>query len=335
MSMPRGANNYFPAAEGLLASPAPSMSEAKQIAVIGSLNIDYFVRVDVFPGPGETVAAEKLDTFHGGKGANQAVAAARQGCQVVLFGALGADAGGTAYRKALRNEGIDTTRILKTKEASGTAFITVDRNGENTIVTASGANGRLKQSDITRHADIIRSSHALIAQFEVPIQPLVEAARIANHSGVPVLINPSPALPNFPWDEFRSDYVIVNETEAGLLLGFSAMSESISLVRERLFELRAAHLIITRGSNSTLVFRKEGEPLSIPALPVVPVDTVGAGDAFAGCFAARIACGESLTDALHAANCAGALTTLGAGAQDPIPDRTKVDQHIEYLKSLI
>lgn len=311
------------------------MSEAKQISVVGSLNLDFFVRVNSFPSPGETVAADEVDRFHGGKGANQAVAACRQGCKVVLFGALGTDSAGAEYRKVLKKEGIDATRIKRSVGPTGTAFITVDRNGENTIVTASGANRTLKQTDISRHADIIRSSHALIAQFEVPTPPVIEAARIANSGGIPVFINPSPYLSDFPWDEIRSDYVIVNENEAELLLGFSAIQEDISFVRERLHGLRAEHLIITRGGSSTLVYRREGETLHIPALPVVPVDTVGAGDAFAGCFAARIACGESLSDALHAANCAGALTTLGAGAQYPIPDREMVDQHIVYLKSLI
>lgn len=311
------------------------MSETKRIAVIGSLNVDYFVRVENFPGPGETITAERVDQFYGGKGANQAIAAARQGCEVVIFGALGADASGTAYRKLLSSEGIDSTRVIKARESTGTAFITVDRNGENTIVVSPGANRSLKQDDISRHAGIIRSSYALIAQFEIPIPPLIEAARIANSEGIPVLINPSPHVPNFPWDEFRSDYIIVNEKESESLLGFSALEEDISCVRERLRELRAARLIITRGGNSTLVYQMETETLIVPSLPVVPVDTVGAGDAFAGCFAARIAFGESLTDALHAANCAGALTTLGAGAQGPIPDRAKVDLHIEYLKSLI
>lgn len=309
------------------------MNEMKQVAVIGSLNIDYFARVDSLPEPGETVSAIRVDLFRGGKGANQAVAAARQGCRVFLFGAVGSDDEGAAYRTELKAEGVNISHIRTVPGQTGSAFITVDRNGENMIVTSGGANQSLRINDIERHTEVIEASNAVLGQFEVPFAPLVEAARLANARDIPVVINPSPFNPSFPWEEIRTDYAIANWSEAAELLGFPPEPSELSLVREQLHQLRIEHLIITRGADETLVYRREGGILSIPTLPVLPIDTVGAGDAFAGCFTARLAAGESLIDALHAANCAGALTTLGAGAQNPMPDRERVNLHLEHLNT--
>jgi len=309
------------------------MSEVKQVTVIGSLNIDYVTRVESLPLPGETVAAERFDLFRGGKGANQAIAAARQDCKVVLFGAVGSDEEGAAYRSELKVAGVNITHVRTVHGQTGAAFITVDRNGENTIIIAAGANQSLRAADVARHREVIEAGSVLLGQFEVPGPALIEAALIANEAGIPVVINPSPSNPVFPWEKIRTDYAIVNQTEATEILGFPPEPAELSLVREIMHQLRIAHLIVTRGSDETLVFRRDGDTLSIPTLPVLPIDTVGAGDAFAGCFAARLAQGHSLIDALCAANCAGALTTLGAGAQDPMPDRERVDQHLVYLSN--
>lgn len=304
-----------------------------RVVVVGSLNLDYFTRVESLPRPGETIAAERLNRFRGGKGANQAIAAARQGCEVTLVGAVGTDEGGGAYRRALEEEGVRTDHIRTAPGETGAAFITVDRQGENMIVVAAGANAEVRRGDITRAAPVIEACDLLVAQFEVPVAALVEAARLANQAGIRLLINPSPYLPTFPWDEIRTDVIVANETEAAELLGFPASPQMALDVRDRLFELRADTLVVTRGGDETLAFTREGDLLVIPVLSVLPVDTVGAGDAFTGCLAARLAQGESLVAALRAANCAGALTTLGAGAQDPIPDREQVDRHVQFLDS--
>ncbi len=310
------------------------MPEAKQAIIIGSLNIDYVTRVEHLPLPGETLAAERLDLRRGGKGANQALAVARQGCPAVLFGAVGADREGLAYRAELEAAGIDLTHLQTAEAPTGCAFITVDRAGENTIVFAPGANLTLSETHITRHRKVIEAGGVLLGQLEVPPEALVTAAGIANRAGVPVVINPSPFHPAFPWEQFQTDHAIVNETEAHELLGFPAVPPEAPLIRDMMHQLRIAHLIVTRGADDTLVFRREGAPLAIPTLPVLPVDTVGAGDAFAGCFAARLAAGATLTAALCAANCAGALATLGIGAQDSIPDREQVDTHLLYYNQV-
>ncbi len=309
------------------------MSESDQVTVIGSLNVDHFARVDRLPRQGGTVAANRLDVYQGGKGANQAIASARQGNPVLLIGALGTDPSGTAYRKALKSEGFDTSTIKSARTSTGTALVAVNSEGENTIITASGANNSLTPADVRKHSERIAKSGAILIQFEIPLPPILEAARIANRNGIPLIINPSPGNSAFPWQEMLTEFAIVNERESTELLGFDLFPFDHELVHERLHDLRIRNLIVTRGADETLVYRIDGELLVIPALPVVPIDTVGAGDAFAGCFAARIASGESLANALHAANCAGALATLGLGAQGPIPNREKVDQHLQHLKN--
>lgn len=308
-----------------------SESNTPKVAVVGSLNIDYFTRVENLPAPGETVSSDGMNLFRGGKGANQAMAVHRQDCGVFFIGSVGDDDSGTRYKKSLEEEGLDISGIETVPGSTGAAFITVDRKGENMIVTAAGANGSLKREGVKKFSSSIESCDALLMQFEVPVSAVVEAARIANKKNVPVIINASPFTPTFPWQEIRTDYLIVNQGEASELLEFDPLAEDVSVVRSRLHELRIEHLIITRGEDETLVYRRTEDPIEVPTLPVLPIDTVGAGDAFAGCFAARIAAGEKLESALQAANCAGALTTLGAGAQAPIPDRTKVDRHLEHL----
>lgn len=309
------------------------MSASKKVivSVVGSLNIDYFTRVDRLPAPGETVASRRLDLFRGGKGANQAISAARQGAEVRLFGAVGDDAEGIAYREALEEEGVDLTNLKTSTSRTGCAFISVDDDGENIIVTASGANADLRDSDIERGREALEASGAVLANFEIPSTALVAAARIANAIPIPVIINPSPFDPTFPWSEIRTDYLVVNEGEATEILEFSPLKEEVSTVRQRMTELRIEHLVITRGGDDTLVYSRTGELFTVETMPVLPVDTVGAGDAFAGCLASRIAAGVPLETAIRSANCAGALTTLGAGAQSPMPDRAKTERHLEHI----
>jgi len=302
-----------------------------RVAVIGSMNVDYVTRVEDLPMPGETVAAQDFEVFRGGKGANQAIAARRQGCEVTLFGTLGADEAGDAYRKALQGEGIDVGQIRNAPAPTGSAFITVDETGENTIVIARGANDRLRQQDIERGEKEIAACGALLGQFEVPVPSLLEAAKIAERHKVPTIINPSPFDAMFPWGGLPIDYVIANEHEAAELLEFPASREDASSVRQRLTEFRIGHLIVTRGGDDTIVFPHHADPFLVDTLTVLPIDTVGAGDAFAGCFAAWIAAGEPIEEAVRAANCAGALTTLGGGAQRPIPDRESVCQHLAQI----
>lgn len=304
------------------------------VTVVGSLNVDYIAKVGRLPAPGETVSAQNLETVFGGKGANQAIAAARQGAAVSLIGSVGRDEMGRAYLEHLAVEEIESGRILETPmAATGSAFISVDDEGENMIVVAPGANELTAPEHVRAVDQGISESSVLLAQFEVPLAAVVEAIRIANRAEVVSIVNPSPIRQTFPWREVMVDYLIVNEREAAELLGFvpRKLHDAGSMLPV-LGEMNVRSLIITRGSESTIVISRK-EAFEVSTLPVLPVDTVGAGDAFAGCFAARMALGESIQDAVRAANCAGALTTLGSGAQTPIPNRGQVDQHRDRLSS--
>jgi len=303
-------------------------SNQHTIAVVGSLNVDYVAQVAQLPVPGETVVAAGLEIVHGGKGANQAIAAARQGCVVRLIGSVGDDEMGRTYLAHLAEEGIETSGVRQVAGAStGAAFISVEESGENTIVVAAGANGLTSADQIRARDPFIAEADALLAQFEVPLAAVVEALRIANRAGVLTVLNPSPNSPTFPWATVDIDYLVVNEIEADEILEAESVdARNAEKIRALLAGLRVRNLVVTRGSDSTQVITAE-DAFEVPTMAVVPVDTVGAGDAFAGCFAARMAAGEALRDAVLAANCAGALTTLGSGAQRPIPDRVRVDQH--------
>ncbi len=311
-----------------------SENEKNRVAVVGSLNIDYVTRVEELPMPGQTIAADDLTIFRGGKGANQSIAILRQGCEVSLFGCVGDDESGKAYRESLKQDGIDVSEIDTAPAPTGSAFITVDEDGENSIVIAGGANDFIGADDIRKAAPVLGNCKVVLCQFEVPVPAVLEATKIANRQNIPVVVNPSPVNPTYPWESVITNYVIVNENEAEEILEFPPSMENESLVRQRIHELRIENLVVTKGSDDTLVFSKDGTAFCVDTLPVLPIDTVGAGDAFAGCFAARLALGDSLEDAVRAANCAGALTTLGGGAQNPIPDFDKVEQHIEQIPKL-
>jgi len=293
-----------------------------RIAVVGSLNIDLIASVENLPAPGETVPASKLLRRFGGKGANQAVAAARQGARVSMIGCLGSDPEGGEYRKRLSAEGVVTSGISETEKApTGTALIAVDRAGENLIIVAPGANGELTPAMVRRQARNINSTSTLLLQFEVPMLTIIEAVRLANRAEVKVVLNPSPFRPGFPWTECKLDTLIVNEIEAKSIFGKASLH---SIAFNRWWNRYPIdQVIITRGANSTICLSHAGR-LQVPTLPITPVDTVGAGDVFAGAYAAQRSLGVDLPAAVRYANCAGALATLKPGAQEAIPFRTSV-----------
>jgi ribokinase len=290
------------------------------IAVVGSLNVDHTFRVRTLPTPGETVTASGALTCFGGKGANQALAAARAGAKVRMIGCVGEDDAGRGYQDYFRASGIEISGIVATPETStGSAFITVDDAGENSIVVSPGANHSLSADMINDLADAIRSADMLLLQLECPLPTVRRAAEIAKDAGVCVVLNPS------PWNEallkapLPSDILIANASEASALAGRKIDSE---VVDPRSFNTLT--LIVTRGSESTLAFPEDSDQIEISPPQVTPVDTVGAGDTFAGAFAFSHATGASLREAITFANSAAALATLKPGAQSAIPERSEV-----------
>ncbi len=291
-----------------------------RLAVVGSLNVDLIATVERLPRAGETIAASGLVRRFGGKGANQALAAARQGAQVSMIGCVGDDADGRAYREHFERQGIECTGLSVAKrELTGTALIAVDATAENLIVVAPGANGCLRAADVRRQREKIARAGALLVQLEVPLPAVLEAMRIANRAGVPVVFNPSPWRADFPWGGPRIDVVIVNEGEATAL--------------RKLRVAQIGTLVITRGALPTRCLSPDGE-FEVPALRVKPVDTVGAGDAFAGTLTTALAHGRTPREAIARANCAGALTTLQPGAQEALPNSRTVDQAVRKLRGL-
>jgi len=304
-----------------------------KVVVVGSLNMDYIAAVEHLPAAGETVPAAGLVRRFGGKGANQAIAAARQGARVGMIGCVGADDAGRAYRQRLRAESIDVTGITATDRAlTGTALIAVDEAAENSIIVAAGANGELKPAAIRTQRQQIASADILLLQLEVPMATVIEAVRVANRANVPVVLNPSPMRDGFPWGNCSLDTLIVNAGEAQIIFGFRPDNLPAGLAKwhRALAQRRIERLIITQGARPTLCLSAAGY-LKVPTLAVRPVDTVGAGDAFAGAFAARRAGGADLLSAIRYANCAGALATLKPGAQESIPDKGLTEKAFHRL----
>lgn len=303
------------------------------VLVVGSLNVDYIASVRALPASGQTVAASGLIRRFGGKGANQAIAAARQGAKVRIIGCIGADHEGRAYRKRLEREGINVSGIRETGRAlTGTALIAVDRKGENVIIVAAGANAHLSPNLLLKARPSVPGPDALLLQFEIPLGTITAAVQWANRAGVPVVLNPSPLREGFPWGKCALNTLIVNAGEARSVFSLAPekMSSGPRNWRKALSDYKIERLIVTRGANPTFCLTAS-DYLEVPSLRVSPVDTVGAGDAFAGAFVAYHAAGLDVLSAIRLANCAGALATLKRGAQEAIPDRAATRRALRKL----
>jgi ribokinase len=289
------------------------------VTVVGSLNIDLIADVQRLPRAGETVAASQLTRRFGGKGANQALAAARQGARVTMVGCVGDDAEGRTYMDQLRREGVTVSTIKTARGIStGTAFIAVDAAAENQIIVFPGANGQLSGGAVRSQRARIAVATALLVQLEVPLDAVLAGIEIANESKVPVV---------FPWGKPLIDFLIVNQSEAEALFSHpvETLGTNSAAWLAAMNEKRVSTLIITRGAHPTLTLH-QGTFAEVPTLPVEAVDTVGAGDTFAGVFAAQHQAGKSFIETVRWANAAGALATLKAGAQEGIPMAGDVTQ---------
>jgi ribokinase len=295
-----------------------------KIVVLGSLNIDETFQLERLPKSGETVLARTHTVARGGKGANQAIAAARAGGEVTLIGCVGDDVGGASYREALAHEGVATDLIRTVTSArTGTAVIALDEKGENTILVSSGANACVSPADVARAADRIRSADLLLLQLEVPLPAVREAAKIAREAGVKVILNPSPWRAELLNDPIVVDLLLVNEWEGHLLTG--RRHEQLVTDRDQFMSRVTANvLVVTLGNDGSLALHRDGQLHCTQAFHVTVVDTVGAGDAFAGALAVAWAEKMTLPDALEFASAAGALATTKLGAQAATPTRADI-----------
>ncbi len=283
------------------------MTEPPSVLVVGSINVDITVHAGRLPGPGETVAGGRLERSGGGKGANQAVAAARSGAAVALVGAVGDDDLGADALAALRDEGVDVAAVSRLEGvATGVALIVVDGEGRNQIAVASGANHEVIGAHV-RAADV--APGAVLASFELLDEPVLAAAEVARAAGCPLVVNPAPARPLEPALLALHPIVTPNQREATELTG----EEAPEAAARALTELTGAPVVITLGERGALVVAGADSEL-VPAPAVRAVDTTGAGDVFNGVLAAGLARGHELRAAVATAVAAAArsVTTTGA-----------------------
>ena len=297
----------------------------KPIVVVGSLNIDLIFRVPKLPAPGETrLASDFLQTF-GGKGANQAVMAARLGAAVSLIGKVGDDGFGASYLRHLQQEGVNTGGVSAVAEAAtGLASICVDDNSANCIIVHSGANSLLLIGDVRKHAEKLRSAAMVIAQLETPMDATTEAFRIARSAGVPTLLNPAPAQPLSRELLGFTTLLIPNEHELKELSGHTCRSDEETLAAARsLREQGPETVIVTLGERGSVICDNE-VARHILAPKVKVVDTTGAGDAFCGALAVGVAENQQFDAAVRFATHAAALAVTRPGTQVSFPHRADV-----------
>ncbi|WP_175686613.1 ribokinase [Burkholderia anthina] len=303
------------------------MSEAQspRIAVVGSVNVDLVTHAPRLPVPGETLLGTTFQTVHGGKGANQAVAAARLGASVAMIGCVGDDAFGTRLHGALAAECIDVTHLHRIEgEATGVATITVDAHGANSIVVVPGANDRLDIARIDAACDTIAAAALMVCQLEVPIATVAHAIASAIAHRTPVLLNPAPAQPLFDTLLARIDYLVVNETEAESLTGIAVGDDASAVcAADALCAKGVGNVLVTLGARG-VCWRGSAGSGRHDAIAVVAVDTTAAGDTFVGGFATARAGGASMDDAIGFGQRAAAISVTRRGAQTSIPTREEV-----------
>jgi len=300
-----------------------------RITVVGSLNMDLVVRAPRMPVPGETLIGSDFRVIPGGKGANQAVAAARLGAQVTMIGRVGNDDFGRAQQRSLAQEGIDVTHVsVDPEEATGIALITLDATGQNSIILAPGANMHLTVAHLEATKQAIADADILICQLESPLEAVTKAIELAHAHGARVILNPAPARPLDTALLRLVDYLIPNESEATLLTDIQVAD--LSSAKEAAINLRERGVntvILTLGERGALL-ANDREITHQAGYLVKVVDTTAAGDAFVGGFAVALAEGRPLSDAVRFANAAGALAVTKLGAQPSLPTRQEVEQFL-------
>jgi ribokinase len=297
-----------------------------RICVVGSANIDLTFRAARFPRPGETLTGQGFRLGFGGKGANQAVMAARLGAAVTMVARVGRDVFGDGAARNLEEQGIDTAFISRDEvRSTGAACIFVDDEGRNSILVAPGANLGLSPADVKAAAAAIQAADVLLCQLETSIETIVEGLRLARAAGVRTIFNPAPAAPVAQELWPLCDWCVPNETELEQLTGMPVASlAEVEAAARALTYLGTRSVIVTLGERGVLLL-EEGRNLHVPAPEATAVDTSGAGDAFIGSLAVFLAEGRPLADALKWSNAAAALSVTRPGTQASFPSRQEVE----------
>jgi ribokinase len=298
----------------------------KKTVVLGSSNTDMIIKLDRIPKPGETVIGGEFSTAPGGKGANQAVAASRAGGEVIFIGRVGMDNLGHAAIEGYIRDGINVDHVLCDNDVpSGVALIFVDKNGENSIAVASGANARVSPNDVRKAQNVIASAGMLLMQLEIPLDAVSTAAKIAHDRGVRIILNPAPARP-LDNDLLRRISILTpNETETEILTGMkvedkTGAAEAAEALRARGVET----VVITLGSRGAYVSSEEFTG-NVPCFPVECVDTTAAGDVFNGALAVALTEGKGIREAVQFASAAAGISVTRMSAQPSAPRRDEIE----------
>ena len=295
------------------------------VLVVGSANMDLVVQCSRFPLPGETIFGNKFQMFPGGKGANQAVSCARLGVKTYFIGKIGKDDLGKKLSETMRKDGIDLTNLLTDEnEHTGTALITVDSNGQNEIIVISGSNMNLTTSDVREKRGVFAKAGVVLTQLEIPLETVVETARLAKENDSIFILNPAPAR-EIPEEIYSLiDYLTPNETELQILSNMMVSDEnSAEKAAKLLLEKGVKNIIITMGEKGALLVNQYHTELH-STRKVDVVDTTAAGDAFNGALAYSLACGRELSESINFANRAASISVTRMGAQSSMPVITEL-----------
>ncbi|MFF3110970.1 ribokinase [Kitasatospora sp. NPDC057904] len=294
------------------------------VLVVGSANVDLVIGVERRPGAGETVLGSDLAVHPGGKGANQAVAAARLGARTALLARVGDDANGRLLLESQRNAGVDTEGVLVGGAPTGVALITVDPSGDNSIVVSPGANGRLTPEDVRAAGPLFHASRVVSTQLEIPLESVVEVVRQLP-PGTRFVLNPSPPRA-LPAEVLAAcDPLIVNEHEARVILGGEATGDDPAEWARELLASGPKSVVVTLGADGALVASAEEKVVRVASVKVDAVDTTGAGDSFTAALAWKLGAGASLAEAAAYAARVGAVAVTRRGAQESFPTAAEVE----------
>lgn len=303
------------------------------IAVFGSINMDLVVRTPRFPKPGETLAGHAFYTAPGGKGANQAVAAARLGISTHMIGRIGQDVFGPALLESLQANQVNTRGVWRDPaHPSGTALIVVDDSAENNIIIVPGANGAINSDDLKRLEETLETSTHLLLQLEIPMDMVLAGAKLAHQRGVSVILDPAPAR-SLPEELYRVvDWMTPNESEAAILVQKPVQTPQEAAEAAHVLHERGVPQVVIKMGSKGAFWSNGKQECFLKAYTVQAVDTVAAGDAFNGALAAALSEGKPVREALTWAMAAGALSTTRYGAQPSMPEREELMIFIEEHK---
>jgi ribokinase len=299
----------------------------KRLVVVGSINLDLVSVAPRIPLQGETLTAASFASFPGGKGANQAFAAARLGTQVSMIGKLGNDSFGAELRANLESAGVDTTAVEVEPTSSGIAQIITAENGENIIVVTPGANAYLSSHYVEKHLDVIRGASIVLTQLETPLETVEFLASVTRKAGIPLVLDPAPARPLPASLLERVDWLTPNESETSFLLGLKSQDipeDEIEDVAETLLQRGSRNVLLKLGQRGCFLALADGRRISLPAYAVRAIDSTAAGDAFNGAFASALLAGQDPVRGASWASAVAAISVTRRGAQPSMPTQAEV-----------